>query len=245
MESISKIDTNHVIDLLAEGNIPMWIILIILLISLFLLAWIKFEPSIRSFFYFIGDCFRRGETLEKEKEKNALAIKATLLFDKISLMINKASVTVLSKDVGRNNFYHYVLNEALLTLFQDFKNSFNDFQGGKITQSMFCSFSGYHANRINSCLDRFEQKITNRLREEGWEEDRIIYTNNIFKQWLSGNLGFLAELISSSKIPTEIIMSWWVFYYEVYMNLEKFGLMLNGRLTGLVFEKIKMGKPTK
>ena len=155
MESISKIDTNHVIDLLAEGNIPMWIILIILLISLFLLAWIKFEPSIRSFFYFIGDCFRRGETLEKEKEKNALAIKATLLFDKISLMINKASVTVLSKDVGRNNFYHYVLNEALLTLFQDFKNSFNDFQGGKITQAMFCSFSGYHANRINSCLFNF------------------------------------------------------------------------------------------
>jgi hypothetical protein len=210
-----------------------------------MLAWIKFEPSIRSFFYFIGGLFRHGEKAEKEKEKNALAIKATLLFDKISLMISKTDVTVLSKDVGRNAFYHYVLSEALMCLFQEFKSSFTDFQNGKITQSMFCSYSGYHAERLHKCLEKFEEKITARLHEEGWEEDKIRYTNNVFKQWLSGNLNFLSELISSSKMPTEVVMSWWVFYYEVFMNLEKFGFMLNGRLTGLVFEKIKMGKPTK
>lgn len=245
MDKISTIDSNHVIDLLAGGNIPMWIILILLFLSLFMLAWIKFEPSIRSFFYFVGDFFHHGENVEKEKEKNALAIKATLLFDKISLMINKAETSVLSKDVGRNAFYHYVLSEALLSLFHDFKHSFNDFQNGKITQSMFCSYSGYHANRIHTCLEKFEDKITKRLHEEGWEDDKIKYTNTVFKQWIAGNLNFLSELISSSKIPTEVIMSWWVFYYEVFMNLEKFGFMLNGRLTGLVFEKIKMGKPTR
>ena len=245
MDTISTIDSNHVIDLLAEGNIPMWIILILLFLSLFMLAWIKFEPSIRSFFYFIGGLFRHGEKAEKEKEKNALAIKATLLFDKISLMISKTDVTVLSKDVGRNAFYHYVLSEALMCLFQEFKSSFTDFQNGKITQSMFCSYSGYHAERLHKCLEKFEEKITIRLHEEQWEEDKIRYTNNVFKQWLSGNLNFLSELISSSKMPTEVVMSWWVFYYEVFMNLEKFGFMLNGRLTGLVFEKIKMGKPTK
>jgi hypothetical protein len=245
MDKISTIDSNHVIDLLAEGNIPMWIILILLFISLFMLAWIKFEPSIRSFFYFIGDFFHHGEKSEKEKEKNALAIKATLLFDKISLMISKTDVTVLSKDVGRNAFYHYVLSEALMCLFQEFKSSFTDFQNGKITQSMFCSYSGYHAERLHKCLEKFEEKITTRLHEEQWEEDKIRYTNNVFKQWLSGNLNFLSELISSSKMPTEVVMSWWVFYYEVFMNLEKFGFMLNGRLTGLTFEKIKMGKPTK
>ena len=72
MEKISTIDSNHVIDLLAQGNIPMWIILIMLMFCLFVLAWIKFEPSMRSFFHFIGDFFHQGEQVEKEKEKKSL-----------------------------------------------------------------------------------------------------------------------------------------------------------------------------
>lgn len=242
---ISTIDSNHIIDLLAAGNGYIWTLTVLVYLCLFMLAWIKFEPSIRSLFFLIGGIFSNRDKEEKEKENYSLSIKATHLFDKISLTLTKVSTLTLSKDIGRNIFYHYVLKEALNCLFEDFKNSYEDLQNGKITQVMFCSYSGYHAGRISKGLEKFQDRLEKRLKEEGWEDDKIKYTINIFLQWISSNLDFLSDLISSSKMPTEVIMSWWVFYYEIYMNLEKFGIMLNGYLTGQTFEKIKLGKPTK
>ena len=110
---------------------------------------------------------------------------------------------------------------------------------------MFCSFSKYHSNLIQKAREDFESRVTKRLKEEGWSEEKIRYTLDIFVQWLSPNINFLSELISSSKIPTEVVMSWWIFYYEIFMNLERFGIMLNGRITGQYFDKLKIGKPVK
>lgn len=245
MEKISTIDSNHIIDLLAAGNIPMWIMTVLLFICLFIITWIKFEPSVRNLFFFFKDFFSREEKLEREKEKDSSAIKTTLFFDKISSLFVKIDMVVLSKDIGRNAFYHFILNEAFSCLYKQFKEGYENLQKEKIAQNMFCSFSKYHSNLIQKAREDFESRVTKRLKEEGWSEEKIRYTLDIFVQWLSPNINFLSELISSSKIPTEVVMSWWIFYYEIFMNLERFGIMLNGRITGQYFDKLKIGKPVK
>lgn len=244
-EVVSQIDSNAIINYLAQGNPFIWVLFLILVIIAFIAAWIYFEPKLRSLFFFIGDLFSRDEKLEREKERNALNIKSNLFFNKIYTVLSKTDALTLSDDVGRNHFYHYMVNTSFSILLDKLKELFNDYQSGKIPDELFCSFHKLHSPKILDGRDEFKVIITRKLKEEGWDDELINYVLQKYIQWMNNHLRLLSELVSSSSFPTEVIMSWWVFYYEVYMNLDEFGIILNGRITGQFFDKLKIGKPDK
>lgn len=241
---LSGLDSNKVFDALIEGNPFAWLFFSVMMIILFLVAWIKFESSMRSFFLFMGSLFHYKSRRELELEQNAFNLTANKFFDKISLLLSKAELISLSKDVGRNLFYHFMLKTALTMIYSDFREIFNMMDNKKMSKNVFCSYDKLYSPRINRLKTDYEEMIKKRLKEEGWEEDKVLYAIKIFNQWFSDHLTLLSELISSSKEPTEIVMAWWIFFYEVYMTLERFGLMLNGRITGQYFEKVRIGKPS-
>lgn len=244
-EIISKIDSGVIINYLAQGNPFVWALLLIGLLVAFIVSWIYFEPKIRSLFFFIRDTFSKDEKEEREKEKNALSIKANLFFNKIYTVMSKTDALTLSKDVGRNHFYHYMVNTSFGILLDKLKKVYDEFSSGNISEELFCSYHRLHSIKVADAKNEFEKLVEQKLREEGWKDDIIKYTLHTYTQWMYGHIRLLSELISSSNSPTEVIMSWWVFYYEVYMNLDEFGIMLNGKITGQVFEKLKIGKPDK
>lgn len=244
-EVVSQIDSNAIINYLAQGNPFIWVLLVILIFVAFIAAWIYFEPKIRSLFLFFGDLFSKDEKIEKEKEKNALAIKANLFLNKIYTVLSKTDALTLSNDVGRNHFYHYMVSTSLSILLDKLKDLFNEYQTGKIPDELFCSYHKLHSLKVIEAREEFKRIVGQKLKEEGWNEETVNYVIQKYIQWMNNHSRLLSELISSSSFPTEVIMSWWVFYYEVYMNLDEFGIILNGRITGQCFEKLKIGKPDK
>lgn len=242
---VSQIDSNAIINYLAQGNPFIWVLLLIAMCITFVGLWIYFEPKIRSLFFFLKDVCSTDERMEKEKEKNALNIKSNLFFNKIYTALSKIDALTLSKDVGRNYFYHYIVNTSFGLLLDKLKEVFEEYQANKISDELFCSYHKLHSLKINDARIEFQKIITKKLKEEGWSEELINYTIQRYVQWMNNHSRLLSELISSSNSSTEVIMSWWVFYYEIYMNLDEFGILLNGRITGQFFEKVKIGKPDK
>lgn len=241
--TMTPINSDTLINLLAEGNIYVWILFLFFLLVMFMLAWIKFEPSIRSLFMFIFSINSNDEKLEKEKEKNALNIKANLFFDKISMCIVRLRNLSLSKDPGRNLFYHFLIEEIYQRMFNDFKSCYEDFLKGKVSEEMFCSYYKFHSIKLQESLNGIENFISKKLQEkEKWDKDLVDYTIKMFRTWKSYHTNLLIELVSSSKTPSEIIMALWVFYYEIYISVEKFGVLFNGKLTGAYFDSVKIGK---
>ena len=53
---------------------------------------------------------------------------------------------------------------------------------------------------------------------------------------MHSHVGLLRELLASDEMSIEVVKTWWVFFYEMFMDVEKFGLMINGRITGLNFD---------
>lgn len=244
-EVVSQIDSNALIAYLAQGNPFIWMLLILGLFAAFVATWIYFEPKIRSLVFFLKDVFSKEEKEEKLKEKNAFLIKSNLLMSKIYAVITKTDALNLSKDIGRNHFYHYMVNTSFEAILRHLKKTFEEYQSGDIPEEIFCSYHKLHALKITAARKEFVELVTRKLKDEGWSDDMISYVLQIYIKWLSNHTRFLSELISSSTMPTEIIMSWWVFYYDVFLSLDEFGIMLNGRITGQVFEKLKIGKPDK
>lgn len=208
-----------------------------------LILWIKYEDSLKrlcTFLYY--GIFRKSKT-EQEKEKNAFDIRTELFMNRISAKIVRVESLNLSKDIGRNTFYHYLVKTMLVILRDQFEKDLVDYKKGSLSREKFCSYHLYHKNNIERFKGVYIQCIRQKLTEEGWEADDINYVVSIFFQWSFPQFEILAELISSCKLPEEIIMSWWIFFYEFYSTLERFGLLINGRITGRIFEGIKLGLP--
>lgn len=241
----TPLDSNAFLNYLAQGNPFIWIVFIFVLLTLFIMAWIYFEPKIRSLVFFIKDSFSKDEKIEKEKEKNTLHIKSNLFFNKIYIVISKVDALTLSKDIGRNHFYHYMVNTSSSLLLEKLKNIFDEFQKGNISEELFCSYHKLHAIKIMDARNEFFRVVSKKLKEEGWDDELVQYVVQIYEQWMNNHARLLSELISSSCSPAEVIMSWWVFYYGMYMSLDEFGILLNGRIAGQIFEKLKIGKPDK
>ena len=64
--------------------------------------------------------------------------------------------------------------------------------------------------------------------------------NRTFELWMSGHIRFLREIISGDETSYEVVKTWWVFFCDIFMSVEKFGLMINGRITGLKFNNLEI-----
>ena len=237
-----NLDFNKIVDYIASGNLA---VIFLSTVILFLLAWIKYESSIRRLFSYLRyDLFDKNK-LEVEKEQNAFNIRNELFINRINMKITKIESLHLSKDVGRNTLYHYLIKTMLTMLCDKFTADLNAYKSGELSKEKFCSYYLYHKQGIEEFKANYSKVVTEKLEKDDWTEENINYVLNIFNQWSSTYFELLAELISTCKIPDSVIMSWWVFFYEIYITLEKFSICINGRITGNTFEKIKIGKPTK
>lgn len=235
-----NLDFNKIVEYIASGNLT---VLILTCIILILVAWIKYEDSIRRLLSYLRyDLFDRNKE-EVEKERNAFDIRNDLFMNRISLKIIKIESLHLSKDVGRNALYHYLVKTMLSMLRDKFTADLTAYKNGDLSKEKFCSYYLYHKQGIENFKIEYSKIIEEKLKKDDWSDENIAYVINMFNQWSSSYFELLAELISTCKIPDSVIMSWWVFFYEIYITLEKFSISINGRITGSTFEKIKIGKP--
>lgn len=235
-----NLDFNKIVEYIASGNLT---VLILTCIILILVAWIKYEDSIRRLLSYLRyDLFDRNKE-EVEKERNAFDIRNDLFMNRISLKIIKIESLHLSKDVGRNALYHYLVKTMLSMLRDKFTADLTAYKNGDLSKEKFCSYYLYHKQGIENFKIEYSKIIEEKLKKDDWSDENIVYVINMFNQWSSSYFELLAELISTCKIPDSVIMSWWVFFYEIYITLEKFSISINGRITGNTFEKIKIGKP--
>lgn len=235
-----NLDFNKIVEYIASGNLT---VLILTCIILILVAWIKYEDSIRRLLSYLRyDLFDRNKE-EVEKERNAFDIRNDLFMNRISLKIIKIESLHLSKDVGRNALYHYLVKTMLSMLRDKFTADLTAYKNGDLSKEKFCSYYLYHKQSIENFKIEHSKIIEEKLKKDDWSDENIAYVINMFNQWSSSYFELLAELISTCKIPDSVIMSWWVFFYEIYITLEKFSISINGRITGNTFEKIKIGKP--
>lgn len=235
-----NLDFNKIVEYIASGNLT---VLILTCIILILVAWIKYEDSIRRLLSYLRyDLFDRNKE-EVEKERNAFDIRNDLFMNRISLKVIKIESLHLSKDVGRNALYHYLVKTMLSMLRDKFTADLTAYKNGDLSKEKFCSYYLYHKQGIENFKIEYSKIIEEKLKKDDWSDENIAYVLNMFNQWSSSYFELLAELISTCKIPDSVIMSWWVFFYEIYITLEKFSISINGRITGNTFEKIKIGKP--
>lgn len=235
-----NLDFNKIVEYIANGNLT---VLILTCVILVLIAWIKYEASIRRLLSYLRyDLFDRNKE-EAEKERDAFNIRNDLFMNRISLKIMKIESLHLSKDVGRNALYHYLLKTMLTMLRNKFTADLTAYKNGNLSKEKFCSYYLYHKQGIEDFKNQYSEIIKEKLKKDDWNDENIAYVINMFNQWSSSYFELLAELISTCKIPDSVIMSWWVFFYEIYITLEKFSISINGRITGSTFEKIKIGKP--
>lgn len=235
-----NLDFNKIVEYIASGNLT---VLILTCIILILVAWIKYEDSIRRLLSYLRyDLFDRNKE-EVEKERNAFDIRNDLFMNRISLKIIKIESLHLSKDVGRNALYHYLVETMLSMLRDKFTADLTAYKNGDLSKEKFCSYYLYHKQGIENFKIEYSKIIEEKLKKDDWSDENIVYVINMFNQWSSSYFELLAELISTCKIPDSVIMSWWVFFYEIYITLEKFSISINGKITGNTFEKIKIGKP--
>lgn len=235
-----NLDFNKIVEYIASGNLT---VLILTCIILILVAWIKYEDSIRRLLSYLRyDLFDRNKE-EVEKERNAFDIRNDLFMNRISLKIIKIESLHLSKDIGRNALYHYLVKTMLSMLRDKFTADLTAYKNGDLSKEKFCSYYLYHKQGIENFKIEYSKIIEEKLKKDDWNDENIAYVINMFNQWSSSYFELLAELISTCKIPDSVIMSWWVFFYEIYITLEKFSISINGRITGNTFEKIKIGKP--
>lgn len=235
-----NLDFNKIVEYIASGNLT---VLILTCIILILVAWIKYEDSIRRLLSYLRyDLFDRNKE-EVEKERNAFDIRNDLFMNRISLKIIKIESLHLSKDIGRNALYHYLVKTMLSMLRDKFTADLTAYKNGDLSKEKFCSYYLYHKQGIENFKIEYSKIIEEKLKKDDWSDENIAYVLNMFNQWSSSYFELLAELISTCKIPDSVIMSWWVFFYEIYITLEKFSISINGRITGNTFEKIKIGKP--
>ena len=236
------LDLNKVIDYIAQGNM---MVLILACIILILLSWIKYEENLKRLFSYIYFIIFHRRKEEVEKQKRAFETRSELFMSRISSKITKVDALQLSKDVGRNTFYHFLIRTMLIVTKDIFHRDLQAYKTGKISKEEFCSFYLYHSRGFEEYKEVYTNNIRAKLEEEKWEEEDIKYIINIYHQWALPHFELLAELIASSKLPEEIILSWWTFFYEFYTNLERFSILINGRITGKTFEGLKIGKPSK
>jgi hypothetical protein len=214
-------------------------------IIVLLLFWIKYEDSLKRLVSFVRYEIFGKDKSEIEKEKDAFTIRAEMFMDRISAKIVKIESLKLSTDIGRNMLYHYLIKAMLVLLRDNFEEDLKLFRNGSLSRDAFCSYHSYHKKSIENFKNAYIKEVREKLTEEGWTADDINYVINIYLQWSFSQFEMLAELLASSKTPEEIIMSWWVFFYEFYSTLERFSILINGQITGKLFEGIKLGKPTK
>ncbi len=238
-----KLNWDVIIQLLAQGNPFIWLLLLIALACLGVLAWIKYEQPIRRLTSLIlHHCSRKYRAkAEKRLENIELCNRRYDKFaEKIYGLICRTSDLRIDADPGRNKFYQYLVKAMFEAFFKGFTTMYADYAQGKIKEEDFTSYRKTHHKIAAGAIDDAQKAIRERLSEEQWPEEKIEYINELFKVWMASHVGLLRELLGSDEISIEVVKTWWVFFYEMFMDIERFGLMFNGRITGLHFDNLEI-----
>ncbi len=234
-----RLNWDNIVMLLAQGNPFIWLLLAITLFCLGVLAWIKYEQPLRRLgSVILRHCSGRYRAkAERQLEVIELCnLRYEKFAEKIYGLICRISDLQIDRDPGRNRFYQYLVKTMFEAFFKGFTTMYNDYRQGKIKNEDFTSYRKTHHHIACGAIDAVQKVVRQKLSGENWSEDKIAYINEMFKVWMSSHVGLLRELLSSDEMSIEVVKTWWVFFYEMFMDVEKFGLMINGRITGLAFD---------
>lgn len=238
-----KLNWDDIVRLLADGNPFIWLLMMITLLCLGVFAWIKYEQPLRRLASFILTHCSRRHRLMAEKQLEAIELcdrRYEKFSEKIYGLICRISDLVIDQDQGRNKFYQYLIKTMFEAFFKGFTTMYNDYRQGKIKQGDFTSYRKTHHRIATGAIAEVQRVVEQKLTAEGWAADKISYINEMFKVWMASHVGLLRELLASDEMSIEVVKTWWVFFYEMFMDVEKFGLMINGRITGLNFDGLEI-----
>lgn len=241
-----KLNWDVIIQLLAAGNPFIWALVIIAFFCLGVLAWIKYEESLRRLASLILEqCSSkyRAQKASQIEDRELCNQRFEKFADKIYGLICRVSDLTIDQDEGRNKFYQFLVKTSLETFFKQFTTLFTDYSQGKITPADFMSYRKTHHQSTAIAICDAQNIIREQLVSESWPKEKIDYINETFKVWVSKHVGFLRELLSSDEMTIEVVKTWLVFFYEIFTDVEKFGLMINGRITGMKFDNLDIKGP--
>ncbi|MBQ9236101.1 MAG: hypothetical protein IJ184_06540 [Alphaproteobacteria bacterium] len=241
-----EVNWDAIVQLLANGNPFIWALLAINLFCLGVFAYIKYPEQIKSLASFIlKHCSRRFRAqLDVQAERLELCKQRyEKVAEKIYGLTCRISDLRIDPDTGRNKFYQYLVKQTFEAFYKGFVTLFTDYCQGKIPEKDFISYRKTHHTITDTALKDILATISERLSSEGWPDEKIGYVNEIYKAWISAHIGLLRELLATDEMSLEVVKSWLVFFYEMFTDVEKFGLMINGRITGQSFGNLRLQGP--
>lgn len=225
--------TNQLSKGISEGNIYVIGFLVVLIVLFLGWVLVKFDDKIIKLYYL----FSTSHSDERER--------ITKYRDHLSKVITDFKGLRMSQDVGRNIFYHYLIGEKFHIIFTNLNKVCDAYLDGGLTKRAFLSYNDVHWKIIHDSKLELNEKVSTELRRQGWSEEQINYSLEVFHAWFYSYTKFLIELVAISNTPIEVIVAWWMLFYNIYLQSEKFGMMLNGHITGNSFNKVKIGEPDK
>lgn len=241
-----KLDWDVIVQLLAAGNPFIWGLVAIALLCLAVLAWIKYEEQLRRLASVLLQLCSKRYRAQVDRQTERLEI-CKLRYEKLAERIYGLTCRIsdlkIDPDPGRNKFYQFLVKAAFEAYYKAFVTLFTDYCGGKIPDADFISYRKTHHQPTANALNDVRTTIKERLRAQDWPDDKIDYVNEVFKMWTSAHIGLLRELLANDEMSIEVVKSWLVFFYEMYTDVEKFGLMINGRITGMKFDNFEIKGP--
>ncbi|MBQ8465702.1 MAG: hypothetical protein IJ545_06810 [Alphaproteobacteria bacterium] len=241
-----KLDWDVIVQLLAAGNPFIWGLLAIALLCLGVLAWVKYEEPLRRLASVVLQiCSKRYRAqIDRQVEKvEVCKLRYEKVAERIYGLTCRISDLKIDPDTGRNKFYQFLVKTAFEAYYKAFVTLFTDYCSGKIPDGDFVSYRKTHHQPTAATITDVKNTIKDRLSAQGWPEDKINYVNEIFKMWISTHIGLLRELLATDEMSIEVVKSWLVFFFEMFTDVEKFGLMINGRITGMKFDNIEIKGP--
>lgn len=241
-----EVNWDAIVQLLANGNPFIWALLLINLFCLGIFAWIKYPEQIRSLASFILKHFSKKYQSHLDLQAERLELcrqRYEKTAEKIYGLTCRISDLKINPDNGRNKFYQFLVKKTFETFYKGFVTLFTDYCQGKIPEKDFISYRKTHHQTTDGALKEVMSAIADRLSSEGWPKDKIEYVNEIYKAWISAHIALLRELLATDEMSLEVVKSWLVFFYEMFTDVEKFGLMINGRITGQVFDNLRLQGP--
>nr|DAH98463.1 MAG TPA: hypothetical protein [Inoviridae sp.] len=238
-----KVNWDQIINLLAQGKPFIWGLLVIALFCLFVLTWVRYEQQMRRLSSFVLRVFskkRRAEYYRQQETVEIARARYEKFADKIYGLICRISDLQIDGERGRNRFYRYMVKTAFETYYKAYTTVCIDYTEGKIQPELFISYRKTHHDVANKALIDTQQTIRDRLVAEGWDQEKITYVNEQFKIWISAHIGFMRELMTNDETPLEIIKTWYCFFSGMFVDIEKFGLGINGRITGMTFDNVEL-----
>lgn len=212
---------------LVQGNKYAWFLFAI---GLFGVIWKVNSNIIRSIYFGIKGLFFKKKTHDHTKQ----------IMEAIIAEVASAYDAEYSTDRGRNSLYRWIVWHNFNVLKDGIQTCYEDYRLGKISPDTFCS-PAKHRSILEKARQLFRDDFIRELRQNKWPETKIAIMREMTTVWFSEHTRLFDKYLSICTIPRQFMQHWLWLICETIMSSSRYGIQLNGEITGLRFNGLKIG----